>query len=89
MGHSLMDSNPTFSHDFLTQNGVPTEHTLPISGFAAQKRGRTLNGIFLEDPAEIRYVGLILSLVTQDGKPNPHFGDGPFRIVLHEVEFIV
>jgi hypothetical protein len=89
MGHSLMDSNPTFSHDFLTnkKNEVST-HTLPLSGFMAQRRGQTLEGVTLEDSSKIKYVGLILSLVTQEGKPNPHFGGGPFRIVLHELEFV-
>ena len=86
LGHSLMDSNPTFSHDFLTKKGIQTSHTLPLSGFAAQRRGKKLDGK-LEDPSKIRYVGLILSLVTQEGAPNPHFGDGPFKIVLHEFEF--
>lgn len=89
MGHSLMDSNPTFSHDFLTEkkNEMST-HTLPLTGFMAQRRGQTLEGVTLEDPSKIKYVGLILSLVTQEGKPNPQFGDGPFRIVLHELEFV-
>jgi NADH dehydrogenase [ubiquinone] 1 alpha subcomplex assembly factor 1 len=93
MGHSLMDSNPTFSHDFLTKkknnnNNEVSTHTLPLSGFSAQRRGQTLEGVTLEDPSKIKYVGLILSLVTQEGKPNPHFGDGPFRIVLHELEMV-
>jgi len=88
LGHSLMDSNPTFSHDFLTKKDTVTTHNLPLTGFAAQRRGQTLDGVALEDPSKIQYVGLILSLVTQEGKPNPHFGDGPFRIVLHELEFV-
>lgn len=88
LGHSLMDSNPTFSHDFLTQANTVTTHLLPLSGFCAQKRGQTLQDVALEDPSQIAYVGLILSLVTQDGKPNPHFGDGPFKVVLHEFEFV-
>lgn len=86
MSHSLMDSNPTFSHDFLTKPGQITTHTLSLSEFSAQRRGQTLEG-FVLDPSKIQYVGLILSLVTQKGDPNPHFGDGPFKIVLHELEF--
>jgi len=39
------------------------------------------------DLEEVRYLGLILSLVDQEGEPNKHFGDGPFRVVLHELEF--
>ena len=88
LGHSLMDSNPTFSHDFLTKEGEVTTHMLSLSGFEAQKRGKTLKNVTLEDPSVVQYVGLILSLVTQEGTPNPHFGDGPFRIVLHEFEFV-
>lgn len=88
LGHSLMDSNPTFSHDFLTKKGEVTTHVLPLSGFSAQKRGTTLDDVTLEDPSTVQYVGLILSLYTQEGKPNPHFGDGPFSIVLHELEFL-
>ena len=87
LGHSLMDSNPTFSHDFLTTKGAVTTHLLPLAGFAANKRGQKLPDVKL-DPSQVQYVGLILSLYTQEGEPNPHFGDGPFRIILHELEFV-
>eukprot|EP00534_Pseudo-nitzschia_fraudulenta_P014931 CAMPEP_0201229314 /NCGR_PEP_ID=MMETSP0852-20130820/850_1 /ASSEMBLY_ACC=CAM_ASM_000632 /TAXON_ID=183588 /ORGANISM="Pseudo-nitzschia fraudulenta, Strain WWA7" /LENGTH=230 /DNA_ID=CAMNT_0047519579 /DNA_START=73 /DNA_END=765 /DNA_ORIENTATION=- len=86
--HSLMDSSPTYSHDFLTEKGVVTSHTLPLERFTAQKRGRKVPSAGPIEPSEIAYLGLILSLVTQGGDPNPSFGDGPFRIVLHELEFV-
>ena len=82
-----MDSNPTFSHDFLTTKGAVTTHVLPLAEFAANKRGQKLPDVKL-DPSQVQYVGLILSLYTQEGEPNPHFGDGPFQIILHEFEFV-
>lgn len=36
--------------------------------------------------SDVCYVGLILSLVDQEGKPNAHFGDGPFKLILHSLE---
>ena len=87
LSHSLMDSNPTFSHDFLTTKGAVTTHVLPLAEFAANKRGQKLPDVKL-DPSQVQYVGLILSLYTQEGEPNPHFGDGPFQIILHEFEFV-
>jgi NADH dehydrogenase [ubiquinone] 1 alpha subcomplex assembly factor 1 len=86
LSHALMDRKPTWTHDFLTTKGSKTTHELPLAAFDAQIRGDKVAGAVL-DTAEVCYVGLILSLVTQEGQPNPHFGDGPFQLVLHELEF--
>lgn len=86
LSHSLMDSRPTWTHDFLTTKGTKQTHVLPLAAFSAQTRGRKVTGASLKLD-EVQYMGLILSLVDQDGKPNSHFGDGPFRLVLHELEF--
>jgi streptogramin lyase len=86
LSHALMDRKPTWTHDFHTKAGEKTTHELLLSSFDAQIRGDKVAGAVL-DTSEVCYLGLILSLVTQDGKPNPHFGDGPFRLVLHELEF--
>ena len=86
LSHSLMDSRPTWTHDFLTVQGTNQTHVLPLAAFSAQTRGRKVAGVSLKLD-EVQYIGIILSLVDQDGKPNSHFGDGPFRLVLHELEF--
>jgi hypothetical protein len=86
LSHSLMDSKPTWTHDFLTTKGGKQTHTLPINAFTAQTRGRKVEGVVL-DLDEVVYVGLILSLVDQEGRANTHFGAGPFRLTLHELEF--
>ena len=93
MSHSLMDNQPTWSHDFLTKTNEITIHELQLKNFTPQRRGRkvetTATGGALDlNVKSIRYVGLILSLVTQNGTPNPNFGDGPFQITLHELEFV-
>ena len=90
--HSLMSRDPTWSHDVLTANSQEedalTTATLPLADFTATIRGQPVAGAVLDDPSRIRSVGLILSLYTQTGAPNPNFGDGPFRVVLHELEFV-
>ena len=86
LSHSLMDSQPTWTHDFLTQQGVTQTHVLPLDAFTAQTRGRKVAGAVM-DIEKVAYVGMILSLVDQEGNPNKHFGDGPFRLTLHELEF--
>ena len=86
LSHALMSSAPTWTHDFLTQKGTRTTHTLPLGAFTAQVRGRKLPGAVLA-ASEVQYIGMILSLVDMEGQPNAHFGDGPFSIVLHEMEF--
>eukprot|EP00729_Bicosta_minor_P008088 gene8088-23497_t len=92
VSHGLMSGEPTWTHDFLTQKGVTTTHTLPLSAFTPQRRGRKVGSptcnvagakLVLSD---VCYVGLILSLVDQEGKPNAHFGDGPFKLILHSLE---
>jgi hypothetical protein len=40
------------------------------------------------DKSAVVNIGLVLSLVNQAGKKNKQFSDGPFQIVLHEVEFV-
>ena len=86
LSHSLMSSAPTWTHDFLTTKGVTETYRLPLDEFAAQNRGRKVEGVALERGA-VCYIGLILSLVDQDGAPNKHFGDGPFELVLESIAF--
>jgi hypothetical protein len=82
-----MSSDPTWTADFLTKKDEKTTHVLALSEFVPQTRGRKLTGLTL-DRGSVCYVGLILSLVDQEGNDNPHFGDGPFKLLLHELEFI-
>mmetsp|Transcript_11487 Transcript_11487/g.24243 ORF Transcript_11487/g.24243 Transcript_11487/m.24243 type:complete len:253 (-) Transcript_11487:321-1079(-) len=87
--HSLMSRDPTWSHDVSTSNEDKlTTAILPLADFTATRQGQPVAGAVLGDPSKIRSVGLILSLYTQTGAPNPRFGDGPFRVVLHELEFV-
>jgi hypothetical protein len=90
LSHSLMDSQPAWSHDFLTKKNEITIHELQLKNFTPQRRGRKVETTATLDlnVKSIQYVGLILSLVTQNGTPNPNFGDGPFQITLHELEFV-
>ena len=86
LSHSLLSGLPVWSHDFHTAKGSVKEYSLPLSEFVAGKRGQAVVGATL-DIAEVQYLGVALSLVDQNGQPNPHFGDGPFRLVLHEISF--
>lgn len=76
---------PTWSYDFLTTKGSVQEFVLPLNGFVAGFRGMPVQGVL--NPSDIQNVGIMLSLKTSDGRPNPHFGDGPFKLTLHEVSF--
>ena len=38
------------------------------------------------DASKMTGIGFSLSLYTADGKPNPQFGDGPFRLEVHGVK---
>mmetsp|Transcript_13722 Transcript_13722/g.32510 ORF Transcript_13722/g.32510 Transcript_13722/m.32510 type:complete len:263 (-) Transcript_13722:315-1103(-) len=84
--HSLMSTAPAWAHDIHTEDGIVKKFVLPISKFVPSKRGRRVSGLALRNE-DIRYIGLALSLVDMNGEPNPHFGPGPFRIVLHEIAF--
>jgi hypothetical protein len=46
LGHGMMDNKPTWTHDFLTQKGKRTTHTLPLSAFAPTVR-LPFNGFLL------------------------------------------
>ena len=48
------------------------------------KQGRVARGVQLNG-AEITGIGFSLSLYSADGKPNPSFGAGPFRLHVHGV----
>eukprot|EP00873_Tetraselmis_striata_P015914 jgi/Tetstr1/436178/TSEL_025023.t1 len=84
--HSMMTREPVFTHDFLTDKGKVKQYILPLSKFVPQFHGQKVEGKVLE-AGQVAYVGLNLSLVTQNGDPNPFFGDGPFELVLHELSF--
>uniref|UniRef100_A0A7S3AS24 NADH:ubiquinone oxidoreductase intermediate-associated protein 30 domain-containing protein n=1 Tax=Haptolina ericina TaxID=156174 RepID=A0A7S3AS24_9EUKA len=76
-------SVPSWGHDF--QAGARRKHRLPLKGFLPSRQGRLIATPPL-DPAEVTGVGFALSLYTADGKPNPKFGDGPFRLTIHSIE---
>jgi hypothetical protein len=79
-------SEPTWTHDFHADfPGVAQTFRLALKDFVPSKQGRPVQGAVL-DPSRITGVGVNLSLYTMDGKANPHFGDGPFRIVLQGLE---
>mmetsp|Transcript_30327 Transcript_30327/g.66367 ORF Transcript_30327/g.66367 Transcript_30327/m.66367 type:complete len:226 (+) Transcript_30327:29-706(+) len=81
-------SVPAWAHDFWTNPpGQRQTFQLPLDKFVPSKQGRALQGLTL-DPSEVTGVGLSLSLKTMDGRPNPHFGDGPFSLTLEGLEVI-
>jgi len=75
-------SVPTWRHDFRSsQPGKAETFKLPLKDFKASMRGNPVPGAVL-DPAAITGVGVSLSLYTMHGEPNPHFGDGPFKVTI-------
>ena len=76
---------PSWSADFLTERDVRATHRLPLAEFIASKQGRPVRGATLDGSA-VTGLGFGLSLYTADGKPNPHFGDGPFHLEVHSVK---
>ena len=84
---SLMSSSPVWTQDFVTERGVVKQYWLPLSKFVPARRGQQVQGAAPLELGEVQYVGILLSLFTATGEPNPHFGSGPFRIVVHEINF--
>lgn len=76
-------STPSWAHDFLAAKKRST-YRLPLSAFVPSKQGRVARGVQLNG-AEITGIGFSLSLYSADGKPNPSFGAGPFRLHVHGV----
>jgi hypothetical protein len=76
-------STPSWAHDFRAAKTRAT-YRLPLSAFVPSKQGRVVRGAKL-NAAEVSGIGFSLSLYTADGKPNPFFGSGPFRLQIHGV----
>jgi hypothetical protein len=78
-------SVPAWTHDFRADSaGKQQTWRLRFKDFVPSKQGQPVTGVKL-DPSKITGVGINLSLYTMDGKPNPHFGDGPFKITLESL----
>ena len=77
-------SVPSWSRDFIADK-KRTTHKLPLSEFIPSSQGRVVKGVAL-DASKVTGIGFSLSLYTADGKPNPQFGDGPFRLEVHGVK---
>jgi hypothetical protein len=73
---------PSWSQDFVA--GKRSSHKLFFRDFSAGWRGQKVEGQL--DASTITGIGFSLSLYTSDGKPNPKFGPGPFKIEVHSVE---
>mmetsp|Transcript_845 Transcript_845/g.1398 ORF Transcript_845/g.1398 Transcript_845/m.1398 type:complete len:226 (-) Transcript_845:290-967(-) len=78
-------SVPSWSQDFVAATGRQT-HRLPLRRFIPSRQGRVMHGLPPLDPAAVTGLGFSLSLYTADGKPNPDFTDGPFRLVVHSID---
>lgn len=87
MDPSAFARAPSFGHDFLTKKGAVSEHFLPLSEFIPTFRGQPVPGAVLR-LEDVRCLSMLLSLKASDGSPNSHFGDGPFRLVVHEIAFV-
>ena len=82
---------PVWCCDFVATETRAT-HRLPIHAFRASRQGRPVNPIFSNGtpglvlaPAKVTGMGFSLSLYTSAGEPNPNFGPGPFKLVIHGV----
>ena len=86
------DMRAVWCHDFVATEQRET-HTLPILAFRASRQGRPVNPVFawgtpglhLSLASNVTGIGFSLSLYTSAGEPNPDFGAGPFRLVVHGV----
>lgn len=78
---------PSWSQDFVVK-GSRAQYELAISAFVPSRQGRVVTGAGPLDPTAVTGLGFSLSLYTADGKPNPEFGDGPFKLVIHKADFV-
>eukprot|EP00746_Dinoflagellata_sp_MGD_P168134 gnl/MRDRNA2_/MRDRNA2_99329_c0_seq1.p1 gnl/MRDRNA2_/MRDRNA2_99329_c0~~gnl/MRDRNA2_/MRDRNA2_99329_c0_seq1.p1 ORF type:complete len:227 (-),score=31.17 gnl/MRDRNA2_/MRDRNA2_99329_c0_seq1:115-795(-) len=78
---------PSWCHDFRGEAGVKQSWVLPLTSFIPTIRGSPVKGAVL-DPTAITGVGIALSLYDMHGKPNSHFGDGPFKISIEGLKII-
>eukprot|EP00747_Dinoflagellata_sp_TGD_P170707 gnl/TRDRNA2_/TRDRNA2_202959_c0_seq1.p1 gnl/TRDRNA2_/TRDRNA2_202959_c0~~gnl/TRDRNA2_/TRDRNA2_202959_c0_seq1.p1 ORF type:complete len:241 (+),score=30.45 gnl/TRDRNA2_/TRDRNA2_202959_c0_seq1:44-724(+) len=86
-GDSWSMGLPSWSHDFRGAAGVKQTWVLPLESFVPTIRGKTVQAPPL-DPAAVTGVGVALSLYDMQGKPNAHFGDGPFKISIHGLKVV-
>ena len=85
LGDSWAMSTPIFAHDFAPTAGFAT-YRLPLSDFIPSRQGRAVNREKHKlDASSVTGLGFSLSLYTADGRPNPQFGDGPFRLEVRSV----
>eukprot|EP00415_Alexandrium_ostenfeldii_P004430 UN4430 len=78
---------PVWAHDFLTEPEVRTTWRLPLKDFVPTRQGRPLKVSAELDLASVTGLGLSHSLYMADGRPNEHFGDGPFRLTVERMAF--
>jgi len=78
-------SVPSWAHDFHASTpGKRQTWRLPLKDFVPSKQGKPVRGATL-DPSQITGVGINLSLYNMHGKPNLHFGDGPFKVIIESL----
>ena len=85
--------SPTFQHDFETTPGKWQTVTLKFANFQPSFGGRPRSRPVAPNTAQLRtqdmrMAGFMLSLRTASGKPNPKFGDGPFRLDVRSMRFV-
>eukprot|EP00310_Coccolithus_braarudii_P012426 CAMPEP_0183353228 /NCGR_PEP_ID=MMETSP0164_2-20130417/33138_1 /TAXON_ID=221442 /ORGANISM="Coccolithus pelagicus ssp braarudi, Strain PLY182g" /LENGTH=192 /DNA_ID=CAMNT_0025525877 /DNA_START=147 /DNA_END=725 /DNA_ORIENTATION=+ len=73
---------PSWSHDF-EPSPQRSVHRLLLRDFIPSRQGGVIKGIAPLDGANVTGLGFSLSLYTADGKPNPRFGNGPFRLEIY------
>eukprot|EP00929_Paragymnodinium_shiwhaense_P046030 TRINITY_DN23465_c0_g1_i1.p1 TRINITY_DN23465_c0_g1~~TRINITY_DN23465_c0_g1_i1.p1 ORF type:complete len:226 (-),score=29.70 TRINITY_DN23465_c0_g1_i1:207-884(-) len=78
---------PAWAHDFHTGAGEKRTFRFRLQDFLPTMRGQVVQNVTL-DAASITGIGINLSLYTMQGKPNPHFGDGPFSVRLERVSVV-
>lgn len=69
------------------KNDTVVEFFLPFSEFTPSLYGQRLTGLEL-DSSSIKHIGMNVGIFDANGKPDERFSSGPFKVVLHSVEFV-
>jgi len=78
---------PVWAHDFRTEPGVRSTLSLALRDFVPGQQGQRLKNAAPLDLSAVTGLGLGHSLYTADGRPNEHFGDGPFSLTVERIAF--
>ena len=84
LGQTHQVGESIWAHDLKTEKGVVKTFWLPLRKFSPTPK---VNGLVLK-PSELEYISIVLPPKDQNMQPNPHFCPGPFKVIVHEIEFL-